>query len=349
MNAMPQQTDIEDFAIIGDVANVEQQIEAAAVDIEITETVAFARIGQILDSVKPLFKYDRKWGGFEGWLKSRLRRSEGWARQAIALFEAHKDAKFVVNYEHLSPTAQYEIATSSSEVKSIVEALVVDGQRVTVADVKRLKAEAKAADELAEARAKLESLQKLSEDKDFENAGEIHKLQIQIESLERGRDLARKDANTAESKASAVEKEMDERISIAVSEAAQKIEARFAARIAELSEANVVARNEVKDLRKKLEEKPAKPDETNVVRPDFAPVTEANVDDDDDYLNPEAAMGAFAGALGAMDGLNFGAEDFWKRIGKKSTHGKRTYEAVIFVNEKLGQLIKEYAGEINNG
>lgn len=141
MNAMPQQTDIEDFAIIGDVANVEQQIEAAAVDIEITETVAFARIGQILDSVKPLFKYDRKWGGFEGWLKSRLRRSEGWARQAIALFEAHKDAKFVVNYEHLSPTAQYEIATSSSEVKSIVEALVVDGQKVTAADVKRLKAD----------------------------------------------------------------------------------------------------------------------------------------------------------------------------------------------------------------
>ncbi|NKW09999.1 hypothetical protein HGG76_11865 [Ochrobactrum tritici] len=73
----------------------------------------------------------------------------------------------------------------------------------------------------------MESLQKLSEDKDFENAGEIHKLQIQIEALEKGRDLARKDANTAESKASAVEKEMDERISIAVSEAAQKIEAGF--------------------------------------------------------------------------------------------------------------------------
>lgn len=67
--------------------------------------------------------------------------------------------------------------TTPQEVRDHVEALLVDGQKVTVADIRRMKQEAKAVEELSDARAKLEALQKQSDSKDTANAGEIHRLQ----------------------------------------------------------------------------------------------------------------------------------------------------------------------------
>jgi hypothetical protein len=244
-------------------------------------------------------------GMFLPWIEAEFDMSQPTASRFMSVAEVYGGKVFSLN--SLPATALYELAAPSTpqSIREHVEELIVDGQKVTAADVKRLKAEAKVAQDGAEALAT------------------------------RNTELATK------AKAKAI-KPVD--VEAIRAEAVAEVEARFSARIAELSEANVAAMNEAKELRKKLEEKPAKPDETNVVRPDFSPTTAANADDDeDDYSNPEAAMGAFTGAIGAMEGLEFGAGDFWKRIGKKSTHGKRTYEAIIFVNEKLGQLIREYA------
>jgi hypothetical protein len=51
--------------------NAEARLEAIAVDIEMTQSVAVFRIGQRLAEARDLFKYDRTVGGFEGWVKSR--------------------------------------------------------------------------------------------------------------------------------------------------------------------------------------------------------------------------------------------------------------------------------------
>lgn len=92
----------------------------------LTEKVAYARIGQYLAEAKPLFKYDRKWGGFEGWVKTRLNRSEAWARQAITVHEAHLSGKSVPEYELLSPRAQYEVITAPTSVQRQIEEMAVD-------------------------------------------------------------------------------------------------------------------------------------------------------------------------------------------------------------------------------
>lgn len=234
MNAMPQQTDIEDFTpatvdlFSYSVLSREDEVAAKEDAAIIKDNLRRACECIVVAGLALIRQKERlPHGCFLPWLGAEFSMSEDMANRYMQAARVY--GSNTANLRNFSPSVLYELAAPSTPqaVREYVEELIVDGQKVTAADVKRLKAEAKAADELAEARAKLESLQKLSEDKDFENAGEIHKLQIQIEALEKGRDLARKDANTAESKASAVEKEMDERISIAVSEAAQKIEAGF--------------------------------------------------------------------------------------------------------------------------
>ncbi|MFG1418917.1 hypothetical protein V5F38_12195 [Xanthobacter sp. V0B-10] len=58
-----------------------------------------------------------------------------------------------VSLTQIGTEALYELAAPSTppEVRDQVEALVIDGQKVTAADVKRLKAEAKAAQDNATA------------------------------------------------------------------------------------------------------------------------------------------------------------------------------------------------------
>ncbi|MCH4539122.1 DUF3102 domain-containing protein [Ochrobactrum sp. A-1] len=311
MNAMPQQTDLEDFtgtsvdlfsyAALSREDEVAAKEDAAIIKAHMKSAAeSIIAVGLALKRQKERLPH----GMFLPWIEAEFEMSHMTATRFMNVAEVYGSKANTVLV--LPPKALYELAAPSTpqSVREQVEELIVDGQKVTAADVKRLKADAKAAREGAEA-------------------------------------LATRNTELATKVKAKPAKPVD--VEAIRAEAVAEVEARLSARIAELSEANVAARKEANELRKKLEEKPAKPDETNVVRPDFAQATAANADDDDDYSNPEAAMGAFAGALGAMEGLNFGAEDFWKRIGKKSTHGKRTYEAVIFVNEKLGQLIREYA------
>ncbi len=237
MNAMPQQTDLEDFTGTSvdlfsyaalsreDEMKVRGRVDRIRIRAE-DALQAWCDIGHELKCLREEVPH----GGF----LSLVDQEFGWGKTQVN--------EFIQIYDHWAPKVRnsvpLEAPLSAGRYRGRPEEHASRSAVRCRGNARRRpegngggrqapQGRAKAADELAEARAKLESLQKLSEDKDFENAGEIHKLQIQIEALEKGRDLARKDANTAESKASAVEKEMDERISIAVSEAAQKIEAGF--------------------------------------------------------------------------------------------------------------------------
>ncbi|WP_167315907.1 DUF3102 domain-containing protein [Brucella microti] len=232
---MNQQTDVEEFT--GNPVDVHFSYAALSRDDEVSakEDAAIIKahmksaaesiiaVGLALKRQKERLPH----GMFLPWIEAEFRMTDRTALNFIRVAEHYNGKSETIS--DLNATALYELAAPSTpqSVREQVEELIVDGQKVTVADVKRLKTEAKAAEELASARAELESLQKQADNKDTANAGEIHRLQLKIEELEKGRDLARKDADSAEKKASAAEKDVNERISIAISEAAQKIEAGF--------------------------------------------------------------------------------------------------------------------------
>jgi hypothetical protein len=140
-------------------------------------------------------------GMFLPWIEAEFEMSQRTAYSFMAVAENLGDKLATV--ANLGPKALYELAAPSTPqaVREQVEELIVDGQKVTAADVKR--DIEKTLNELEEDMSKFAHIyfdsmnRQQSENKDFENAGEIHRLQIQIETLEKGRDLARKDADTA--------------------------------------------------------------------------------------------------------------------------------------------------------
>jgi hypothetical protein len=130
---------IEGGKVDPDVQNVDAQLEAIAVDIEMTQSVAALRIGQRLAEARDLFRYKREVGGFQGWVQSRLGMSDRQAHRLIAVYErlGGKSDEFIA----LSREALFQLAAPSTPepVRQEVERLLVDGQPVTAADIKRLR------------------------------------------------------------------------------------------------------------------------------------------------------------------------------------------------------------------
>ena len=199
-------------------------------------------------------------------------------------------------------------------VRDAVEDMLVDGQKVTVSDIRRMKAEAKSAEERAsQAQQTVETLA-------ARNAELVVAVQTPTAPPELDLDAIR-------------------------SEGAKEAEARLTSRINELADANVRVNDEAKALRTELEKLKATPAQTaasNVVKPAFGS-GQATDPDTDEAIDEESAISAFSGALGSMDGLEFSAAAFWKQQGKTGTHGKRIHKALLAVNATIGLLIKEYA------
>lgn len=84
-------------------------------------------------------------GMFGPWIEAEFGMSDQTARNFMNVAKVYADKSQTVG--DLAPRALYELAAPSTppEVRDQVEALVIDGQKVTAADVKRLKAAAKAA------------------------------------------------------------------------------------------------------------------------------------------------------------------------------------------------------------
>lgn len=197
-----------------------------------------------------------------------------------------------------------------AEVRDRVESLLVDGQKVTVADIRKMKAEAKTAidraDALAERNAEL--ARKAPEPALIETIVERpHESEAKIRELEeRIRQLS--EANTQ--------------------------------RAAE----NATLRDRLEN-RSSLQPAPPSIDAPNVIRPNFG-LAEQEGDPDrfeTGDLTTEDAIDAFSGSLGAMESLRIDPKEFWKRQGKKSAHGKRVHQALLNVNAIIGLLIKEHA------
>jgi hypothetical protein len=136
--------------------DVARRLEEIAADIELTQAMAAIRIGQRLAEARDLFRYERSEGGFDGWASRRLGYDRRAAYRFISTFESlgEKWGQFT----SLSRAALFELAAPSTPepVRQEVERLLIDGQHVTAADIKRLKKQAEGAEaqaERAEARA----------------------------------------------------------------------------------------------------------------------------------------------------------------------------------------------------
>lgn len=132
--------------------NVAERLEAIAVDIEMTQSVAVFRIGQRLAEARGLFKYDRSVGGFGGWCERRLGFTDRHARNLIEIWENIGPAKSEQLFR-LSRSALFQLAAPSetSEVREEIQKTVADkvanGESVTAAEIKALKAKIAERDE----------------------------------------------------------------------------------------------------------------------------------------------------------------------------------------------------------
>ncbi|GEM_PF-2743085 len=250
MNIMPLQTDIEDFtpatvdlfsySVLSREDEVAAKEDAAIIKAHMKSAAeSIIAVGLALKRQKERLPH----GMFLPWIEAEFGMTRRTATNFVSVAEKYSDKWETVS--HLPAKALYELAAPSTpqSVREQVEELIVDGQKVTAADVKRLKAEAKAAEELASLKAKMAELQKQSDSKDFDNAAEIHKLQLQIDALEKGKALAVQDAEEAEKKASSAQTELNDRISIAVSKAVSEVEAGYREEVNRL-------KGEIADLRR---------------------------------------------------------------------------------------------------
>lgn len=124
-----------------DVATVEQQIEAIAVDIEITLQVAVRRAGEKLSEAHELFVYSRNVGGFEKWVKDRIGITPQHARRLMSVYKSIP-AEMSNQLVRLSNSALFETASAEPDVKAIIAERVAAGEVFTAAQVKELKAKA---------------------------------------------------------------------------------------------------------------------------------------------------------------------------------------------------------------
>lgn len=249
MNIMPLQTDIDDFTpatvdlfsyeVLSREDEVSAKEDAAIIKAHMKSAAeSIIAVGTALKRQKERLPH----GMFLPWIEAEFGMTDRTARNFMNVAEVYAKSETVSD---LSAKALYELAAPSTPqyVREQVEELIVDGQKITVADVKRLKAEAKAAEELASLKTKMSELQKQSADKEFDNAAEIHKLQLQIDALEKGKELAVKDAEEAERKASSAQSGLDERVSIEVNKAVKTVEAGYQDEIKRL-------KGEIAELRK---------------------------------------------------------------------------------------------------
>lgn len=122
--------------------DVGQRLEEIAKGIETVQATAIIKIGERLAEARDLFRYDRAEGGFTGWVERRLKMSQRTAYRMIDVFERLGESlPALANIEQITREALYALAAPSTpdEVRDAVEQLLIDGEKVTAADVKRMK------------------------------------------------------------------------------------------------------------------------------------------------------------------------------------------------------------------
>lgn len=286
-----------------------KRLEDIAKSIETVQATAIIKIGEKLSEARDLFRYDRSEGGFTGWVERRLRMHERTAYRMIDVYERLGGSlDNYPNIQDLSREALFQLAapSTSQEVRDQVEQLLIDGHKVTAADVKRMKAELEAASSQSyDIRDKAEKAVARAYDAEAEAeaaAIKAQKLEARLKKLE-GRTASDEDEI-----ASRIEKQVR-----------QEISAHTEKRVLELSEQNRALRDEAEALKRRLEKlmspEPAEedgPKPANVFR---LPPPDTSSDDpmnDTDPTTGKDAWHQIGGSLAIMLNTTIDAPEFWR-------------------------------------
>lgn len=147
---------VRSAAVVRDKAVPELQQKVAKGEVAPSTAAEVARLpepvqkeivakGERLAEARDLFRYDRREGGFEGWCQTRLKLSRSTAYNMIRVYEdLSGSVQGLAHFETITREALYDLARPSTpeEVRVKVQQLLIDGEKVTAADVRRLRDEA---------------------------------------------------------------------------------------------------------------------------------------------------------------------------------------------------------------
>lgn len=122
--------------------NNTDRLEEIAVEIETIQGVALLKIGERLCEARDLFRYNRREGGFDGWIDSRLKVGRSTAYKLIDVFQAF-GSESVHKVDGLSKSVLYALAAPSTPDSVREEAMrrVEAGETVSLETVANLKRE----------------------------------------------------------------------------------------------------------------------------------------------------------------------------------------------------------------
>ena len=243
-------------------------------------------------------------GMFLPWIAAEFQMGEATAKRFMSVAR-YADGKSLT-LSVLNATALYELAAPSTPqpIRDAVETLLVDGQKVTVADIRRMKAEAKQAQANADALAS------------------------------RNVEMARGKRKEPAVDAGAIRAESAE----AIASLERRVAELSSANSHLTAELQTAQRAEPAPTTKDDPTNVVRPNFRQADTADDSDSFRAA----EDY-SPAEAINAFAGLIESANGLQFGAAEFWAQIGKTSTDGRIKYDALLNVNTIVSFLIKEYA------
>jgi len=309
LNTMSKQNDFIDTTT-GEVftyAALSREDEAAArEDAAIIKTNLRSAAESVITVGQALIRQKAKLphGMFLPWIDAEFGMTDRTALNFTRVADKYGTKSEIVS--DLTASALYELAAPSTppEIRDRVEEMIVDGEKVTAAQIKRMKAEAKAAREESE-RLRIEA--------------EKPKPAFQVIDTEAIRTQAYAAAQAA---AAGRIRELEEDVEAHADELARL--KRIASE--QLDPAQIAGSSNV----------------VSVQFPD--PYENTEEDEYVDSIANEAdEISAFAGGIESIGGSKFNLHEFWRRTGKDGSHGKIIYKNLLSVNAITAALIEEYS------
>ncbi len=283
--------------------DVEQRLEDIAKGIETVQATAIIKIGERLAEARDLFRYDRREGGFTGWVEKRLGIGKDTAYRMISVFEnLGESVAHERHFEDLPARVLYALAAPSTpaEVRAEVEQLLIDGQKVTAADVRRMREEALAATQSAEElRARADAA-----------ARRAQQLERRVQEQQQEAQRAQQDRTPVD--AEAIAEQVEQRVR-------REVQVEADERVARLSAEKRAMRDQLEALQRRVDRLTSPEVETvedqtapNVVR---LPVEEDDPDEFMSGISPttgEDAMHAINGSLAVLLNAQITPPEFWR-------------------------------------
>lgn len=249
-------------------------------------------------------------GMFLPWIEAEFGMSRHSAERFMLVSDAYSQNAHTVR--NLNSTALYELAAPSTppEIRDRVEEMIVDGEKVTAAQIKRMKAEAKAAREEAE------------------------RLRIEAEKPKPAFQIIDMEAVKAQAQA-----EVRSQVATEVEEHHDTVHA--------LRQEIGRLQSEIKTLSQSAPA-PADTADGNVVRPAFNNGTDDFYDEDldDGVRNERDAVKTFVGSLKSMTSLSFSPSAFLAYADPKKENGRDIRDALFSANSTISNLLKEMSKNV---